>query len=739
MAASFVEQRMTSQQTFTATIPQALETAIKHHQARNFRGAEQIYRQILQIDPQHVDALHLLGMAINQLGQSEAAIAYISEALRLRPEFAEAHNTLGNVFNKLGRNEEAAASYRRALGVKADYAEAHSNLGVALKTLGKTDEAIASYQQAIRLKPDYADAHHNLGVALMHVGRLEEAVVSIQQALRLNPRFVQAHGSLGSAFRKLGRLEEAVASYRQAVRLKSDDSEAHNQLGGTLIECGKLAEALIHIQEALRLKPDSAFALNNLGITLADFGHLEEAVASYREAIRLDPDCFEAHGNLAMALLLMGDFEQGWREYEWRFQNKEYPLPHFPQPIWDGSPLAGRKILLRTEGGLGDTLHFIRYAPLVKELGGTVLVECEKKLIPLLASCPGIDRLVRNSSNPTEQFDLQAPLLSLPRLLGTTQSTVPAKVPYLSADTKLVEKWRQALRFFGGFKIGIAWQGNVKQSRQGYGRRSIPLTQFAVLGLLEGVSVFSLQKGAGSEQLPGVAELFSITDLCSWIDESSGAFMETAAVMKCLDLVITIDTSIAHLAGALGVPVWVALPFAPEWRWLMDREDSVWYPTMRLFRQKEPGNWKRVFERIASEVSKLLPRTTARTPVAVEISPGELIDKITILEIKAERVTNADKLRNVRVELGMLRSVSKQALPASVQLESYTAKLKAVNSALWEIEDGVRSCEAAGEFGPHFIELARSVYHCNDERAALKRAVNELLGSRLIEEKSYIS
>jgi len=728
---------MTSQQTFTATIPQALDTAVKHHQAGNFQGAEQIYRQILQIDPHHVDALHLLGMTSNQLGRSEAGIAYISDALRLKPDFAEGHNTLGNIFNKLGRLEEAAASYRQAIRYKPDYADAHNNLGVALKLLGKPEEAVASYQQALRLKPNYTDAHNNLGVALKELGRLEEAVASFQQAIRLNPNFGHAHSNLASAYRKLGRLEKAVASNKQALRLKHGDPEAHNQLGAALIECGKLAEALIHIHQAIRLRPDYPYAHNNLGIALADLGRLEEAVASYQEAVRLDPDCVEAHGNLAMAWLLMGNFKQGWPEYEWRFRNKDYPLPRFPQPAWDGSPLAGRTILLRTEGGRGDALHFIRYAPLVKERGGTVLVECPKSLMPFLASCPGIDRLVPESSCPTESFDLQAPLLSLPALFGTTLAKVPANVPYLFADAKLVEQWQQVLCHFGGLKIGIAWHGNPKLSRQGVGRRDVPLAEFAPLGRMTGVSLFSLQKGPGTEQLAEVGGLFTIIDLGSWIDEGTGAFVETAAVIKCLDLIITIDTSIAHLAGALGVPVWVALPFAPEWRWLRDREDSVWYPTMRLFRQSEPGKWQPVFERIAREVSKLVAESTGSHPITIEISPGELIDKITILEIKSERVTNAEKLRNVREELDMLRSARTQVLTTSEQLTALTAKLKAVNTALWEIEDAVRRCEAEGDFGAHFIELARSVYHRNDERAVLKRAVNDLLGSRLIEEKSY--
>jgi tetratricopeptide (TPR) repeat protein len=728
---------MAPQPTFTATIPQALEAAVKHHQAGNYKEAENLYRQILQIQPNHIDALYLLGVSCNQLGRADEAVARLSAALRLKPDHAEAHNSLGNAFNTLGRLDDAATSYQQALRLNPEYAFAHYNLGVVLGLLGKRQEAVASYQQATQLKPDYPDAHNNMGIALKELGRLEEAVASFQQAVRLNPSFAEAHCNLASVYMKQGRLEEAVASYQQALRLKPDRFETHNDLGAALVQCGRLAEGALHIRRAIQLKPDHAFAHNNLGLVLSDLGRLEESVASYQQALRLKPDYVDAHVNLAMAWLLMGNFEQGWREYEWRFHNRDWLMPPLPQPTWDGSPLAGRSILLRTEQGLDDSLHFIRYAPLLKAQGGTVLVECAKSLMPLLSSCPGIDQLVRESARPTESFELQIPLLSVPGLLGTTLATIPANVPYLFADTKLVEQWQQELRAFSGFKIGIAWQGNPKHDRHGLGRRTIPLAEFAPIGQLADVSLFSLQRGAGTEQLPQAASLFPVTDLGSWIDEGCGAFMGTAAVMKCLDLVITSDTSIAHLAGALGVPVWVALPFAEEWRWLRDREESPWYPTMRLFRQSEPGNWKPVFERITGQVRKLLTKTTENRSITVELAPGELIDKITILEIKSERISDAEKLRNVRLELGMLQSSQKQALPPSEDLAVLTAKLKAVNAALWDIEDDVRRCEAEGDFGPRFVELARLVYHRNDERAALKRAVNELLGSRLIEEKSY--
>ncbi len=402
-----------------------------------------------------------------------------------------------------------------------------------------------------------------------------------------------------------GRLEEAVASYEQALRLKPDYAEAHNNLGIALMEQGRLEEAVASYEQALRVKPDYAEAHNNLGIALGDQGNLEEAVASYQQALRLKPNYAEAHKNLALTWLLLGNFEQGWLEYQWRWQCKEFSPPGFQQPLWDGAALQGQTILLHAEQGLGDTLQFIRYAPLVQERGGTVLMACPAPLIRLLAGCPGIDRLIPQGGS-LPPFDVHAPLLSLPKILGTTLVTVPAKVPYLFADADLTTQWGRELKQFPAFKIGIGWQGSPKYRDDR--SRSIPLVHFEPLARLEGVQLFSLQKGPGTEQLRALADRFPVTDLGSRLDEASGAFMDTAAVMKNLDLVITSDTAIAHLGGALGVPVWVALPLVPDWRWLLHREDSPWYPTLRLFRQTERGNWPQVFERKAAEVKKLIAR-----------------------------------------------------------------------------------------------------------------------------------
>ncbi len=384
---------------------------------------------------------------------------------------------------------------------------------------------------------------------------------------------------------------------------------------------------------------------------------------------------------------------------------------------------------------MGDTLQFIRYAPLLKQRGANVVARMQNALLPLLASCAGIDRLM-SRDEPSPDFDVQAPLLSVPGLYGTEVATIPAETPYLTPRADLVEQWAARLAPFREFKIGVAWQGNPKFGHDKL--RSIPVARFEPLAALPGVRLFSLQKGFGSEQLREVGDRVPVVDWTTNVDEGPGAFMDTAALMQNLDLVITSDTAVAHLAGALAVPVWLALPFAADWRWLERREDSPWYPSMRLFRQSERRSWEEVFERIAHALRERVPtRVGTRAPIMAEIAVGELIDKITILEIKAARMTDEEKLAHVRSELETLKSTRNRTTPPSGELTRLTAALQAINESLWDVEDEIRRCDGHGEFGARFVELAQQVYRTNDRRAEVKRQINTALGSRLVEEKQY--
>ena len=747
---------------------EALAAAERWRQAGELTRAEQAYREIVRADPAQVDAWYLLGGVSATLGRLDDAVASYREALRLRPEFAEAHNSLGIALARRGNRSDAEASFRQAVALRPGFAHARNNLGNVLKEQGKSDEALACYEEAVRTKPDLADAHNNLGNllrerkaypeaveacrravalrpnfaeasnnlggALMRQGKTAEAVLAFQEALRLRPDFVEALNNLGGALAELGRLEEAADCLRRSRRLRPDDVEALKGLANVLRELGQVEESAALCREAVRLRPDDPGVHGSLGLALGELGQPREALACHEEALRLEPDRQETRRNRALVWLALGDYERGWPEYEWRWGGKELPHRRFPRPAWDGSPLDGRTILLHAEQGLGDTLQFIRYAPLIRDRGGRVVVACQRPLLRILASCPGIEQLIAQG-DPVPAFDVHAPLLSLPRLFGTTPGNVPANVPYLAADPDLAERWRRELEPLPGFKIGISWSGSASYRRDRM--RSIPLARFAPLAELPGVQLISLQKGPGRDQIRPVASRWPLTDLGARLDEITGAFMDTAAAIANLDLVIACDSAIAHLAGALGAAVWVPMSSVPDWRWPPDREDTPWYPTARIFRQAVRGDWDEVFRRIVEAVRPKLGRPGASGPITVEIAPGELLDKIAILEIKAERITDPAKLRNVRAELAVLSAAGTRSIPESPELRTLVNELKAVNEALWDIEDAIRRREREADFGPRFIELARSVYHQNDRRAALKRAINERLGSALLEEKAY--
>jgi FkbM family methyltransferase len=450
------------------------------------------------------------------------------------------------------------------------------------------------------------------GWQLHQSGDLTGAERVYRGVLEADPNDANAWCYLGMACHDQDRLEEAVAAYRRAIRIQPHFPVAFNNLGNTLRMQRKLAESIASFDHALRLQPDYVNAHKNKGTALVWEGHLDEALACYQRAMDLAPDDAETHKNVGVIFLLLGRFEEGWSEYEWRWKTDETSLPRYQQPLWDGSSLDGKTILLAAEQGLGDTVHFIRYAAALKQrYDCRVVAACPRSTLPLLASCPGIDTLIAQEETPPP-CDVFAPLLNVPGILRDTPDTFPVQVPYLSADPALEQHWKQYLEPYGGYRIGIAWQGNPKH--QADRMRSIPLAEFAALGKLKGIQLFSLQKGPGVEQLERLAGRVDIVPLGDRLDETSGAFMDTAAVLKNLDLLVTSDTSLAHVAGALGVPTWLALSHVPDWRWLLDREDSPWYPTIRLFRQPAVGDWPSVFQRMSEELLATTPGIQRREP-----------------------------------------------------------------------------------------------------------------------------
>ncbi len=608
------------------------QRALQCHQAGNLGQAEQLYRHVLEADPTHAETHHLLGLVAHQTGRPDLAIALLRQAVVLNAASEGTLVNFGVVLISANQFADAASCFQRALALDPAHVEAHLNLGNSLLAQGKPGEAITSYRAVLQLNPQHVHAYNNLGAALQSQGQLDEAIVVLRQALHLDPTYVRALFVLGTIYQDRRQATEALACYRQVAVLDPRHVENHVRLGNAFWELGRLDDSCTHYRLALHSNPNHTDAAYNLANALGEQGRLLEAVPFYEQTLRLNPAHVDARGNLATALmrlgsinqalqqndeilgafptdqkalfrrsllrLTQGDLENGWHDYEQRLTMPNIAPPSSGHPAWDGTSLIGKTILVYAEQGFGDAIQFIRYLPLVKSRGGTVLFECEPALLDLLAGFPGVDRFIAKGS-ALPPHDVKAALLSLPGIFKTTLATIPAPVPYLAASPKRIQHWAEVIRHGPGgeatldFKIGIVWQGNP-----GFGGdqfRSIPLEHFAAVARVPGVRLISLQKGPGLNQLTAFTERYPVLDLGNQL----ATFEDTAAAIMNLDLVISSCTSVPHLAGALGAPVWVALQKTPDWRWLLERPDSPWYPTMRLFRQNRAGDWSDVFERIA--------------------------------------------------------------------------------------------------------------------------------------------
>jgi tetratricopeptide (TPR) repeat protein/uncharacterized C2H2 Zn-finger protein len=601
-----------------------------------FAEAIGVFRRALDLNRDYVEAMNNLGNVLRDTGKIPEAIAYYREALAKKSDYADAWNNLGIALSRQGQIGEAKQCYEEALRIKPELVEAVNNLGIAHARLGELAQAINNFERALQLKPDYADAHCNLGVALVDSGKTVEAISSYEEAIRLQPRLHRAHNNLGNLLAQNNNLDEAIERYRQAIHANPEYAEAHNNLGNALRERGTVGPAIESLRRAIELNPKYAEAHNNLAIALSKDRKFVDSLRHYGRALELRSDYPDARMNRALTYLLTGDFERGWEEYEWRWKCKDFNPRPFSQPRWDGAPLDGRRILLHTEQGLGDSFQFVRYAQLVKDRGGHVVVRCPRPLATILRFCPGVDEVcIEGDELPA--FDVHLPLLSLPHIFRTTLATIPAPPSYLNLDQALIDHWAQELAYIRGFKVGINWQGNPKY--RGDRHRSIPLAHFASLAAVPNVRLISLQKGFGTEQLKDAR--FSVTTLGGQIDEARGAFMDTAAIMKNLDLVVTSDTALAHLAGALGVRVWLALPYAPDWRWLLNRDDCPWYPNTRLFRQRSPGDWQDVFNRAAGSLMTLVHRRDEPESVPTPPADSERMNSLGVELVRSSRLDEA--------------------------------------------------------------------------------------------------
>lgn len=547
-------------------IGQMLRQAVMLQQQGRLREAEKIYTRVLKAVPDQFDALNLLGTIKAQQGQAGEAYRLITAALKVNPRVADAWVNLGIVLHALKRDQDALESFDKALALKPGDADALLHRGNALLALGRAQDALAAFDQVLAVIPRHPQARLNRGLALAGLGRHEEALAAFEAALAISPGNPAAHYNRGISLFSLGRYAEAVAAY----------------------------------DRALSIAPDHVKAWNNRGLALQALNRHADALASYAKALELQKDYADAHFNQSLALLTIGDFRRGFEQYEWRWRRTGM-RGHgrgTGRPLWLGDyPLQGRTILLHAEQGLGDTIQFARYVPLLARSGANVVLEVQRELKALVGQIEGAGTVAARGE-PLPAFDVHCPLGSLPLALETEPATIPAEVPYLNADHAHIDKWRARLQALGRPRVAMAWSGNPQHMNDR--NRSIPLARLGSLWSSDSVNFVAIQR----ELRDGDAELLARETRVAQIGTELDDFADTAAVLALVDLVITVDTSVAHLAGAMGRPVWILLPFSPDWRWTLSGETSRWYPTARLFRQPSLGDWDSVIERVRGELEQ---------------------------------------------------------------------------------------------------------------------------------------
>ncbi|MGO9546239.1 MAG: tetratricopeptide repeat protein [Rhodomicrobium sp.] len=738
--------------------------------ANRLGEATEAFETLIRTVPASATALHGLGMALESAGRNVEALEWYGRCLETAPGFEPALRKRAELLHALDRKDEALAVYERLAAIEPSDPKIRYNWGALLASRGDAAAAYIHFKEALDRDPGYGMALYGAATALQKLGRLEEAMgfcdklltqtpfdfdawflrgnifyaqlrivealAAFDKALAVNPSHVGALSNRGAALRELGRLAEAAAMFDAALACNPRCVEALLGRGIVAFKSARVEEALEAFEAAVRADPSSATAFCGRGLALQELGRFGEALSDFEHSLSSEPKLAEGHSNLGALYLFLGDFERGWEGYEYRKLRGGVPKTAASElwPVWNGEEIAGKKLLVLNEAAYGDAFMLARYFSVLARMGVEVTFECNPRMIAVLRKVAGVRLITKVEADA--HFDYQVHLFSLPRALRTRLETIPAKVPYIEPDAELTAKWAARLGS-QGFKIGIAWQGNPNPKIDM--ARAAPLSAFAPLFQLPGVRFISLQVGFGADQIESAG--LKVETLGPDFDSGPHAFLDTAAVMAHLDLVVCVDTSVAHLAGALGRPVFVALKHVPEWRWLLGRGDSPWYPTMRLFRQQTRGDWSGVFSAIAKAVQELLPGThaVADEPLQISAAVGELFDKISILEIKSERIPDAGKLANVMRELTLLQNLKKRHGFFAARADTLAASLKQANLSLWNIEDTLRKCERAGDFGPAFVELARSVYKENDKRAELKREINQLFASAIIEEKYYPS
>lgn len=630
-----------------------LARGVALHRQGELGQARVVYQQVLDRQPDHHDALHFMGVIALQSKQPDLAAALIGKAIEINPEQAAAHASLGNALKDLRRFEEAVASYDMAIAIDPANAEVHFNRGNALKKLKRLDEAIGSYDRAIAARPGHAKAHANRGAVLNELKRTEEAIASYDRAIAIRPDHAGAHFNRGNALKDLSRMVEAVASYDRAIALKPGNAETYCNRGNALMGLNRLEEAISDYEKALAARPEFGEACSNLGSALIQLNRVDEAIARYDQAIKIKPGHANAYWNKSLALLLQGNFKDGWELYEWRWKNENSQLKprNFPQPLWLGQEsLKEKTILLHGEQGLGDSIQFCRYATMVKASGARVLLEAPKALTGLMRKLAGVDELIEKGK-PLPAFDYHCPLLSLPLAFKTDSNSIPSSTSYLSSDSDRRSEWSRKLGVTKKIRVGLAWSG--RKTHKNDHNRSLALDEM-LRYLPAQFEYISLQKEVRESDW-ATLRTSNIRHFGAQISD----FTDTAALCDLMDIVISVDTSVAHLAGALGKPTWVLLPHVPDWRWMLEREDSPWYPSMDLFRQDGTRHWAPVLERVAIKLrQKFAGQPTPARP------PNPAVKVIHVDGHRERR--DAFVSRNEHLCFDFIEGVDGKSLPAEV-------------------------------------------------------------------------
>lgn len=582
-------------------IARELKRALALHQAGRLADAGAIYRDILKADPDNADALNLMGVLLQAGGELPTAITLLQKATEIAPDYLAAHVNLGNALQLAGRLQDAVAAFEKAMTLNPNVPEPANNLASALNALGRHAAAVDACVAALKARPDFAEAHINMGNALVGLKKPADAETSYRRAIELKPGNATAYFNLGNALADQERYEDALEQFRKSVALDAGNAEKHYNYGNTAQKLDRYVEAVESFRNAIEIDPDYVDAWCNLGSALQSLGDTGEAIACYREALKRTPESepnADLHWNLSLALLQHGEYAEGWEAYEWRWQTPTFAAfkRDWKKPEWDGRGLAGETVLIHAEQGFGDGIQFCRYVPLVAERGARVALECRAPLTRLMRSLAGVAECF-DLGAPVPGHDFQIPLMSLPRVFGTTLETVPAEIPYLKPPADATPDSRIAETT--GLRVGFVWAGSP--TRPDNAKRSAPLAMFEPLIKVPGTRFFSLQVGPFQPELERLDESLGVVDLASGLAD----FGDTAAAVEALDLVISVDTAVLHLAAALGKPAWGLLSKPTGFFWMNDRETSPWYPGLRLFRQPEPGDWQAVFERAEAELTKL--------------------------------------------------------------------------------------------------------------------------------------